>query len=735
MAHPPRPARGALALVLALAQAACAGPSDPAPAAPNQPGAAVEPAGARAPIAGSAAPEPVALAGARGAARSAILITVDTLRWDALGFAGNELVETPVLDRLAAAGLVLDQARAHNVFTLPSHANILTGLLPYQHGVRDNAGFVLPDGVPTVAALLRDQGFATAAVIGAFPLDARFGLDRGFDLYDDAYPEGGYQEFRQPERRGREVVERGLAWWREHDGERRFLWLHLFDPHAPYQAEEPLRTRFRDAPYLGEVAAVDAALGALLEPLLADPPGDTLVVFTSDHGESLGEHGEQTHGLFAYDATLRVPLVLWGPGIPAARSAVAAAHVDLVPTLLDALGVASPGGLAGESLLEVAARGEREHDVHYFEALNGFLTRDWAPLRGVVRGGRKLVALPIPELYDLAADPDELRNLLPGAEAEQRQAAALRERLPIEEPWPPRPGRVSAEEARALAALGYVTAAAAPAEDREYTAADDPKNLVDIDRSVHRFIELYGTGQLEEATRLARELVERRPTMGLGYYHLAQALLEQGREGDALAVMGEARRRGIADPSLLRQLALTLTGAGRAAEAIEVAQPLAATGDPESLNVLGLVLAEAGRLDQAQAALQQVFERDPRNPEAHQNLALVGLYRQSWTECESQARRALALNDGLPLAWNYLAIALYNQGKRREALDAWQRSVDLDPGDYDVLYNYGVVAAELGARDRAREALGRFVAQAPAERYAPDLARARQLLAGLGSPP
>ncbi|HVS13709.1 MAG TPA: sulfatase-like hydrolase/transferase [Thermoanaerobaculia bacterium] len=733
MSHPPRLIRGALVLALALAQVACASPSDSAaaPAAqesnPGEPGA------------GSAATAPLPLARARGAARNAILITIDTLRADALGFAGNTRVETPVLDRLAAGGLVFDQARAHNVFTLPSHANILTGLLPYQHGVRDNAGFVLPDDVPTVAGLLRAQGFATAAVVGAFPLDARFGLDRGFDLYDDAYPEGGYREFREAERRGGEVVEPGLAWWREHQGERRFLWLHLFDPHAPYEAEEPWRSRYRDAPYLGEVAAVDAALAPLLEPLLAAAPGDTLVVVTSDHGESLGEHGEETHGLFAYDATLRVPLVLWGPGIPGARTAIGAGHVDLVPTLLDALGVATPDGLAGESLLLVAAGGARESDDgHYFEALNGFLTRDWAPLRGVVRDAHKLVELPMPELYDLAADPDELRNLLPGDEAERRHAASLRERLPVEESWPPRPGRVSAEEARELAALGYVVPSSGRSEDattREYTAEDDPKNLIDVNRAVHRFIELYGTGRLEEAARLAREMVERRPSMGLGYYHLAQALLEQGRTGDALATMSEARRRGIADPALLRQLALTLTGAGRSSEAIEIARPLAATGDPDSLNVYGLVLAEAGRLDQAQAVLERVFERDRRNPEAHQNLALVGLYRQRWPECESQARRALALNDELPLAWNYLAIALYNQGRRREALDAWQRSVELDPSDFDVLYNYGVVAAELGARERAHDALSRFATQAPAERYAADIARARELLSRLGGPP
>lgn len=675
------------------------------------------------------------LSEAHGGARDAILITIDTLRADALGFAGNQRVETPTLDRFAAAGVVFDQARAHTVFTLPSHANILTGRLPYEHGVRDNAGFVLPDTVETLATWLGARGFDTGAVVGAFPLDARFGLDRGFDDYDDAYPEGSYREFQEAERRGREVVERGLAWWRAHEGSRRFLWLHLFDPHAPYEAEEPWRSRYRDAPYLGEVAAVDAALEPLLTPFLDAASRDTVIAVTADHGESLGEHGEQTHGLFAYDATLKVPLVLWGPGIPAARTDLSAGHVDILPTLLDALGVELPADLPGDSLLGLLEVGDRPAShAHYFEALNAFLTRDWAPLRGVLRDGRKWIELPIPELYDLRADPAELDNLLPGDEAIRSSAASLREDLPDEESWPPKAGSVSDEEARRLAALGYVTTRA-PTAARDYTEEDDPKHLVEINAMVHRFIELYGLGRIDEAIDVGRRLVERRPTMGLGYYHLAQALLEKGATSEALAVMERGRQRGITDPSLLRQLALTLTGVGRHDAAIEVARPLAASGDPDSLNVLGLVLAEAGRPSEARAALEQVFEHDPRNPTTHQHLALAALYEERWPECERQARRALELNDELPLAWNYLAISLYNQGRRREALDAWQRAVELEPTDYDVVYNYAVVAAELGDRDRAVPALRLFVDNAPADRYAPDIARARDLLRRFGAGP
>ncbi|MFP3940604.1 MAG: tetratricopeptide repeat protein [Thermoanaerobaculia bacterium] len=710
------------ALALGLGAGACGtGPEAPAPGA-GEP---------------STRPEPGP--GPPGTARDVLLVTIDTLRADTLGFAGNERVETPVLDRLAAAGRAFTRAHAHNVVTLPSHANILTGRLPYEHGVRDNSGFVLGPELPTAATLFRDAGFATAAVVAAFPLDARFGLDRGFGLYDDQYPEGsGTTEFRFNERRGDEVVARARSWWREHAGERRFLWVHLFDPHAPYEPPEPFASRFADDRYLGEVAAVDAFLAPLLEPFLEGEEDEpALVVVTSDHGEGLGDHGERTHGLFAYEATLRVPLVLWGTRVEPGTSDAAAAHVDLLPTMLDAAGVAVPPELPGRSLLAAAPA---EPPVTYFEALSATLNRGWAPLRGVLQGGEKLIVLPIPELYDLAEDPGEERNLY---EQERRRARALARLVPEESRWPPPQdpgegparGPASGEERRALKSLGYL-AGSAPAKT-SYGPEDDPKNLVAVDRRVHRFIDLYQRGRLEEATEVARAIVREQPDMGVGYDHLGQVLLERGLAGEALRVLEEARKRGVATPSGLRQLALLYARGGRAPEAVELLRPLVgesagesadAAADPETLNVLGVALSEAGRQEEARATLERVFRRDPRNPEAHQNLALVALRRQDWQAARDHARRALEGNDRLPDAWNYLGVALYNLGRPAEGLEAWERALDLEPEDFDLLYNLGIVAAQTGDTARARRALERFVADAPPERYGPDIARARDLL-------
>ncbi len=285
-----------------------------------------------------------------------VLITIDTLRADSAGFAGNTKVQTPVLDRLAAAGKVFDDAHAHNVVTLPSHANILTGLYPYQHGVRDNSGFALPDRVPTLATLLRKAGYATGAFVAAYPLDSRFGLNQGFDVYDDSFPRGSNPDsFVIAERRGDQVVAAARAWWEARKGKPRFLWVHLYDPHTAYDPPEPFASRYRDNLYLGEVAATDSFLAPLLDPFLEGQESPALVVVTADHGESLGEHGELTHGLFAYEPTLKVPLIVWGPGVEPGRDGRAARHVDVVPTVLSFLDVEAPQGLPGTSLLAAAS--------------------------------------------------------------------------------------------------------------------------------------------------------------------------------------------------------------------------------------------------------------------------------------------------------------------------------------------------------------------------------------------
>lgn len=650
-----------------------------------------------------------------------ILVTIDTLRADALGFAGNPRVETPNLDGLATSGMVFPNAHAHNVVTLPSHVNILTGLHPYEHGVRDNSGFVLSPEIPTLATMLDAQGYATAAFVGAFPLDRRFGLTRGFDVYDDEFPRASDPaEFVVAERRGDEVVRRASSWWRGHEGKQRFLWVHLYDPHAAYDPPSPFRERYRDRPYLGEVAATDAFLGPLLEPFLDGREGPALVVVTADHGEALGDHGEQTHGLFAYEATLKVPLILWGAGIPAGADPRSARHVDLVPTVLDRLGLEAPRPLPGRSLLGAPPQ---QDTVTYFEALSTFLNRGWAPLRGVLQDGDKLIQLPIPELYRLEQDPQEEQNL---AAKQQDRVRRLAHRLPEETPWPPAGRSVDPEEATRLRSLGYL-ASSAPVK-AEYGPEDDPKRLVHVDRMLHEVIDLYSRGRYEETVTAAQRVVAARPDMAEGYDHLALALRQLERHEEAAAALRDGLRNSGGRESLARQLGQTLSEIGRGDEAVAVLEPFAEGGEPETLRALGVALSDAGQHRQALAVLERAEAAAANDPRVLESRGVVLLRLEQPEAARDALRQALAMNERLPFAWNTLGVALYRLEGPEPAIAAWEKAVALDPRQYDALYNLGLVAAATGAHDTARRALERYVATAPPERFAAEIARARDLL-------
>jgi len=663
-----------------------------------------------------------------GGARDVLLVTIDTLRADALGFAGNKHVATPELDALAARGRVYVNAHAHNVLTLPSHVNILTGRYPYQHGVRDNSGFTVPANVATLATVLKDAGWRTGAFVGAFPLDSTFGLDRGFDVYDDEYPRGSSPTaFVIAERRGDEVVRRALAWWKGHAGEKRFLWVHLYDPHASYEPPEPFKSRYRGNEYLGEVAASDSFLAPLLDPILNGEEQPAIVVVTGDHGESLGEHGELTHGLFTYEATLHVPLLVWTPGIAAGRDARWARHVDIAPTVLARVGVAPPEELPGHSLLDDPPA-EAAADS-YFESLSTSLNRGWAPLRGLLRGGKKWIELPLPELYDVVADPHEEHNLV---DQDRRLAALLHGALPHEAVWPPRKQAPATSEQEAnLKSLGYAVGSAGT--KHTYTAADDPKKLIHVDQELHDAIDAYSRGRYEDAARIALQVVAERPEIAEGYEHAALALRQLERPDEAIAILRRGLGPVVAQEQLRRQLADALAESGHAAEAVTLLQPYAQQGEGETLVVLGNALSDDGRQQEAIAVLQRLLARDPDDPKAHESMGIVLLRLERDQEARAQLQRALELNAGLPIAWNTLGVALYRLDGPDAALQAWHKAVELDRTQYDALYNIGLVAAQLGRRDEARSALVRFADTAPPQRFATDIAKARALLRELGS--
>ncbi len=665
--------------------------------------------------------------------KDVLLVTVDTLRADALGCYGREGADTPRMDRLAASGVRFDFAHAQNVVTLPSHANILSGRYPFDHGVRENSGFRFPRGVDTLATLLKARGYHTGAFVSAFPLDSRFGLDAGFEVYDDRLgDEGAVLDFHMQERPGPRTVAAARAWLDATPG-KRFCWVHLYEPHSPYAPPFEWRGRVPSA-YDGEVAAADDALAPLLDPLLAQgAEGRTLVVLTADHGEGLGEHGEATHGIFAYEGTLRVPLILNAPRLLSPRvAAESARHVDIVPTVLDALGFPVPAGLAGRSLLAAAqGRGKGAAPPSYFEALTPALTRGWAPVHGVLRDRLKYVELPLPELYDLAADPREAANLVARLSGPRDEMQALLGRLRATDEGVARVAE-GAEARQRLASLGYLGAG------RElrgrYGVDDDPKRNVEFEGSLQRVVEGYAAGDVAGSLARCERLVRERPRVPLALRYLA---VLRRKAGDLQGAVEAGRRALAADPGSAEaaaELGRSLTDVRRPREAAAILEPYAKSpeADVDLLATWGAALAQSGDRDAAVAALQRAREADRSNALAAYDLGAVHLLFGERERARAAFEDALALEPGFARAWNSLGLLAAEGGKIDEAVRLWTQALELSPDDPDTLYNLGALLWREGRRSEARPHLERFLAEAPAALYAPDLARIRSWLGRRG---
>ena len=676
-----------------------------------------------------------------------LLVTIDTLRSDRVGAFGGRRGLTPTLDRLASEGLRFTRAYAAAPLTLPSHASILTGVSPPVHGIRTNGLFRLGPALPTLATLLKAAGYRTGAFVGAFVLDARFGLNRGFDVYDDRYGERHAGDSTEgAERRAEEVVKPALAWINQQSigdrqsisnqqsaisNEKWFAWIHLYDPHEPYRAPEPYASQHE--PYDAEVAYTDATLGRLLSALGRDRLDRTLIIVAADHGESLGEHGERTHGVFAYDVTLRVPWIVWaGSRFGAASWDGVVRLIDIAPTMLDLLGVAVPSDVEGRSIVDAVSSGETTAPPAYFEAMDATLTRNWAPLTGIVNGVEKLIDLPIPELYDLGADPGETTNLFSRAGDRARTLQALLRTA--ETRFAARGSAaerttLSADARQRLQALGYVASSAEPRQ-RAYTDPDDPKTLIGAAEDLNRAVADFRNGRQREAVDTVRAVMRAFPRFTTAYGVLASMQHDAGDLSGAIATLEEVVRRGVADQSVMVVLGGYLQEAGALERSAELLEAVAAEHPDyaDAYNSLGVTYSRMGHHDRARTAFRKVIELDPTSATAYENLGVDAAERGALAEAETELERALDLDPKLAAAHNTLAAVLLKQGRRSEAIDHWRTAIDLNPQLFDAIYNLGTTLQSANRRAEARPYLERFAAEAPRARYATDIARVRRML-------
>jgi choline-sulfatase len=612
-----------------------------------------------------------------------LLITIDTLRADHLGSYGGARGTTLALDSFAQEGTRFAHVVAPAPLTLPSHASIFSGLTPLAHGVRDNAGFAVPPSVPLLAERFRAAGYATAAFVSGAPLQQAFGLARGFDHYDDRMTRGG--DAARPlavERPANETVT-AVADWLSHEASVReralFLWVHLFDPHAPYDAPEPYRTAYRDRPYVAEIAFVDEQFDELRK-LVASARGNrrSISVVTADHGEGLGDHDEPTHGLFVYDSTIRVPLIIAGEGLPQGRVVDSMVRlIDVAPTLLDLAGLPPFETADGASLRPAMTTTSAVQAPAYVESLFGRLCCGWAPLHAWRDDRWVFIDAPRAELYDMAADPGQRQNVAPDHPQEiARLRRALVAAMEHARSTDASSRGVPSSDTRAqLRSLGYLGGGQA-----EKPSLRDPKDMIQLSTRLGEILETEDA-DAARAARDLREVLEGDPQNPLARRHLGKALLRQQRFAEAASMLNALASEG--DDSnetlaLLAEVALE-RGDWKAARAHLEAVSARDPADTGIAFRLAVVLLRSGERERALPLLERVVAREPGNVDALIDLGGVLLEMRRPADAAVNFQRAIDAGADAPLAWNGLGFAKREIGDAAGAAEAWRRSLRVDP--------------------------------------------------------
>jgi arylsulfatase A-like enzyme/tetratricopeptide (TPR) repeat protein len=623
-----------------------------------------------------------------------VVITIDTLRADHVGSYGAKNVETPTLDALAARGVRFSQAIAPVPLTLPSHTSILTGRTPAHHGVRNNPEFVVPESVPTLAEQFRAGGYETAAFVSGYPLSRAFGLARGFDVYDDRFRrEDGEAPY--TERRGDRTVAAVRAWFgrrqQDQSGRPYFLWVHFFDPHRPYDPPPPFRDRFADRPYDGEIAFVDAQVRELLA-LTGDPAGQrTIILVAADHGEGLGEHGEPTHGLFIYDSTIRVPLIVAGPGVPAGRVVESTVSlVDVTPTLLELARRPALANVDGRSLARLFGAAGTQAAAAYAESLFGRLCCGWAPLHGWRDANWMFIDAPAPELYDVKSDPGENMNVAASHAADVARFQAAVKAAATSAPDQDR-ARATQSAAR-LASLGYFAGAASAKPSMR-----DPKDMAAV---AVRMENAIARERSEPATAVAdlRAVIEADPMNTLARRHLAIALSSMHNYAAAIAEIDRLHELG--DTTTLTAILLGECQRldGRAADAVKTLQQAVERDerDPAVWNAYGRALTAAGERDKGLAAFRHALELQPDDGEAMSAVADMAIEAGDLVTAR-QTLETLAAGDPDDRAVQVkLAAVLARTGDLPSAITRLKTVLDHDPSNVDALVNLGAAYAKAG---------------------------------------
>lgn len=605
-----------------------------------------------------------------------VLISIDTLRSDRLPVYGYHDVETPAVDRLRSDGVLFERAYTHVPLTLPAHTSLLSGTLPPAHGVRDNLGYTVdPEHTPLLQRRLSEVGYATGGAVSAFVLRRETGIATGFDFYQDGIEVTtsiGLQGIQRP---GNETLESVRPWLRSVADRPFFLFFHIFEPHSPYEPPDPFASMYEDA-YDGEVAAADAVVGNLLDELGSlGVYEEALIVLLSDHGEGLGEHGEDEHGLLLYRTTLQVPLVVKLPHSMRAGETVTrpVQLVDVYPTVLSILGMEIDGVLPGTSLLASPDAAAEERPI-YSETFFPRFHCGWSDLASLIVGVYHYIDSPNPELFDLVQDPGELDNLVDGG---GRQADGLAETLAAIDRRLVAPAATDSETRRRLEALGYVGEASVSEGD----GLPDPKTRVGVMRELRQAYHLLIEGDPAGAERLYLQILAENPGLEDAWEYLARAQRQMGRHDEALATLAAALEQNPGSPRL---------SMGAATQ-----------------------LYEMGRLDEAAHHARRGLAHDASA--AHELLAQIALQRGDLALAESEARQATSLENRRSGPRLVLADVLVAKGRAADAVEVLESAVSAGIRDESLRRKLAVIYMSGGGIERAEAALAGLEGSSDAE--------------------
>ena len=631
-----------------------------------------------------------------------VVVTIDTVRPDHLHCYGYSKIETPNIDGIARNGVLFEKAVTQTPLTPPSHASIFTGLNPPSHHVRNTGGFVLPSSTTTLATILQQQGWDTAAFISSAVLKKFFGFNQGFAVYDDQMPKPGkgHEFIEDAERRAGDTVDHALRWLDAQSGKPFFLWVHVYDPHAPYDPPAPFREKYKDRLYDGEIAYADHELGRLFDAVRKKSlAGQTLIAILSDHGESLGEHGEYTHGVFLYDSTLRIAFLLAGPGVPAGtRVKEQARTIDFLPTILDLMGGRAPASVQGASLTPYLHGKDAPTAVSYAETLYPKINMGWAELRAIRTNRWKYIRAPKPELYDLSEDAAESNNVIQRHAAEvQRFEAQLRAAIGTGGVEKVETAMVDKRTLDQLQSLGYTSGFTARSYDLTGQGAD-PKDRVGILKLMDAAAERPGV-PVAQRIGLLRQALSEDATNPILYYTLGANYEKAGRYEDAMKLYRQAAEKGIQSGRLHSRIADLLVRAGNKDEAIPEYEKAAQfnPADVESQSNLATVYLEKGRLADAERVYKWVLTTDPAYAAAYNGLGVVAIQRQD----DATAR------------------------------GYFEKAVQLDADLVEAQLNLGLIYKDAGDRARARACFQAFLAKASPAQYGQVIPKVREELIAL----